>query len=79
MDASIMKVPAHFALPRAARDGVGWVQFRPGEAAGQNRCRSGGYVCPVVFGELPVDTVLFPPGSEHHCVMEGAWILEIAL
>lgn len=31
---------AHFALPRAARDGAGWVQLRPGEAAGQNRCRS---------------------------------------
>lgn len=35
--------------------------------------------CPTVFGELPVDIALFPPGSEHHCIMEGAWILEIAL
>lgn len=61
--------------------GVGWGGYSSGQEGLQNRTEAGarGYVYPMVFGELPVDIVLFLPGSEHHCVMEGAWILEIAL
>ena len=81
MAASTTKVSAHSALPRAARDAVGWGGYSSGQEGLQNRTEAGarGYVYPMVFGELPVDIVLFPPGSEHHCVMEGTWILEIAL
>lgn len=71
---------AHFVL-RAARDVGRGGGYNSGQERLQDRTDAGvrGYVYPVVFGELPVDIVLFPPGSEHHCVMAGAWILEIAL
>ena len=79
MAASITKVQliSHFL----GQPGMGRGGYNSGQERLQDRTDAGvrGYVYPVVFGELPADIVLFPPGSEHHCVMAGAWMLEIAV